>query len=87
MVTIVNLVEAYSPKPKNSVWIVPGTLSDFDAPENEDRHPHLDDYLPIRGVLVCSKIPPDAAEALVQEIAAKFRQAGITAQLETLSND
>ncbi len=86
-VTVVNLVEAYTRKQRNSVWIVPGNISDFESDENEDRWPHIDDYLSDRGICVSAKLAPEKAVEIASEISKKFSRCGIEAKVELLCND
>jgi hypothetical protein len=86
-VTIVHLIHAYVRRNKSSVWIVPGSLDDFEDPSNEGKFPHITDYLLQRGIIIASEVKPDAAAQLVREAIDRFRRAGINAVEETLCDD
>ena len=86
-VTVVRLVHAYDRRQRSSVWIVPGSLADFEDPANENLYPHIDDYLPKRGILITAKVKPDEAAELVHQAARKFQEAGIDVTAETLCDD
>ncbi len=86
-VTIVNLVEAYSRKPRNSVWIVPGNMLEFSKDENCELWAHIDDYLLEIGICVCEKVVPETAGRTATKIAEKFSRTGIEVRVELLCND
>ncbi|MEM6551010.1 MAG: hypothetical protein AAF750_02550 [Planctomycetota bacterium] len=86
-VTVAHLVHAYVKRPQSSVWIVPGSLDDFEDPINEELYPHINDYLPKRGVLIASKVTPIEADELIAETVRKFRYAGIEASADSLCDD
>ena len=84
---MVHLVHAFVKRPQSSVWIIPGSMDDFEDPANEHRYLHVDDYLPKRGVLVASRVEPAEAARIVADSMDKFRQAGFEAVEETLCDD
>ena len=86
-VTIVHLVHAYPRRNTRSVWIVPGSLDDFDDPSNESKFSHITDYLPQRGILIASKVKPDAAAKIARNAVDRFQLAGIDAVEITLCDD
>ncbi len=86
-VTVAHLVHAYVKRSQSSVWLVPGSLEDFEDPANDELYPHIDDYLSKRGVLIASKISPAEADKIVAETIRKFRQAGIEATDDSLCDD
>jgi hypothetical protein len=86
-ITIVNLVHGSVRRNRNSVWIVPGSLDDFEDPSNEGKFPHINDYLPQRGIVIASEVKPDAAANVVREAIERFQIAGIDAVEEVLCDD
>jgi hypothetical protein len=87
MVTIVNLVEAYSKIPSNSVWLVPGSTADLELEESEPLYPHVNDYLARRGICICSKTTPEVAGEIVRELTDKFQLGNVPIESTTLCND
>ena len=78
-VTVIHLVHVPARRNRSSVWIVPGSLDDFEDPVNEDRYPHITDYLAQRGIIVAAMVKPDVAARLAEDTIGKFHQAGIEA--------
>ena len=63
-VTVAHLLHAYTKPPKSSVWVIPGTLDDFENSANEERYPHIDEYLVQRGIRIASHVSPDEADEI-----------------------
>jgi len=95
MISVVIVHEAYgkpamiggvhpNPKDEYSVWIVPGTLDDF---ETSDGQNDIDQYLTDRGVQIESRLSLADAESVAKDISTKFSRENETVQKEFLSND
>jgi hypothetical protein len=86
-ITIVHLVHAYDRRNTRSIWIVPGSLDDFNDDSSESAYSHITDYLSERGILIASKVKADAAGQIARNAIDIFRRGGIDAFETTLCDD